>query len=91
MSRWKGHDLEPEQLLLLLGSLLLDVTTRAGALFQLLALDLDQSLELGNDFLKLARIVWQLPASLTPARCLIHLQGLLNFSAYFECLHPTAF
>ena len=91
MSRWKGHDLEPEQLLLLLGFLLLDVSTRAGAPFQLLALDLDQSLELGNDFLKLARIVWQLPASLTPARCLIHLQGLLDFSAYFECLHLTAF
>ena len=83
--------MEPEQLLLLLGSLLLDVTARAGALSQLLALDLDQSLELGNDFLKLARIVRQLPASLTPTRCLIHLQGLLDFSAYFECLHPTAF
>lgn len=91
MSRRKGHDLEPGQLLLLLGSLLLDVSTRAGAQFQLLALGLDQDLELGNDFLKLERIVQLLPASLTPALCLIHLLGLLDFSAYFECLHPTAF
>lgn len=91
MSGWKGHDLGAEQLLLLLGSLLLDGFTRAGAPFQLLALDLDPSLELENDFLKLGRIVRQLQAGLTPTLCLIHLQGPLDFSAYFECLHPTAF
>lgn len=81
MSRWKGRDFQAEKLLLLLGCHLLGVSTRAGAPCPLLALDLVLSLELGNDFLKPGRSVRQLPASLTPALSLIHLQGLVDFSA----------